>query len=64
MLPDLHGMAGLGSMPAKHRFPNSVRNNPIGSAIQHIDGQLAHRYTEVSGDNMCEYGSVCAGRNP
>jgi len=50
VLLGLHRMADLGSMPQSHRFPDSARNNPIGSATQHLDQQLAHRYAEVSGD--------------
>jgi hypothetical protein len=50
ILLGLHRMADLGSMPADHRFPDSARNDPIGSATQHVDEQVAQRYAEVSGD--------------
>jgi acyl dehydratase len=62
MLLGLHGMADLGSMPAEHRFADSVRNNPIGSAIQHVDEQLAHRYAEVSGDWSAHHFDIDAAR--
>jgi acyl dehydratase len=50
VLLGLDGVAGLGSMPAEHRFPDHARANPLGSTSQHLDGRLAHRYAEVSGD--------------
>ena len=48
VLLGLHGVADLGTMPADHRFPHDVRS--LGSASQHIDKDVAHRYAEVSGD--------------
>jgi acyl dehydratase len=50
VLLGLHSVADLGTMPADHRFPDSARVDPLGSATQHIDAALAHRYAEVSGD--------------
>jgi acyl dehydratase len=62
MLLGLHGMADLGSLPADHRFPDSARNNPIGSTIQHVDEQVAHRYAEVSGDWSAHHFDIDAAR--
>lgn len=62
MLLGLFRMADLGSMPADHRFPDLARNNPIGSAIQHVDEQIAHRYAEVSGDWSAHHFDVAAAR--
>jgi acyl dehydratase len=50
VLLGLTGVADLGSMPADHRFPGHARANALGSASQHLDNRLAHRYAEVSGD--------------
>jgi acyl dehydratase len=50
VLLGLHGVADLGTMPANHRFPDDVRSHSLGSASQHIDEDVAHRYAEVSGD--------------
>ncbi|MGX9790863.1 MaoC/PaaZ C-terminal domain-containing protein [Mycobacterium sp. MMS18-G62] len=50
ILLGLDGVADFGSMPAEHRFPDEARANTIGSTSQHLDGRLAHRYAEVSGD--------------
>jgi acyl dehydratase len=50
VLLGLNGVADLGSMPADHRFPDRARANALGSTTQHLDGQIAHRYAEVSGD--------------
>jgi acyl dehydratase len=50
VLLGLHGVADLGAMPADHRFPDDARSRPLGSASQHIDKDVAHRYAEVSGD--------------
>ena len=62
MLLGLRAMADLGSLPADHRFPDSARNNPIGSAIQHVDEQVAHRYAEVSGDWSAHHFDIDAAR--
>jgi acyl dehydratase len=50
MLLGLYDVADLGTMPAEHRFPDDARARPLGSASQHIDKDVAHRYAEVSGD--------------
>jgi acyl dehydratase len=50
VLLGLSGVAEFGSMPADHRFPDAARANTLGSASQHLDERLAHRYAEVSGD--------------
>jgi acyl dehydratase len=50
VLLGLHGVVDLGAMPSDHRFPDSARAHPLGSATQHIDKRTAHRYAEVSGD--------------
>jgi len=50
VLLGLTGVADLGSTPAEHRFPEDARAHPRGSTSQHLDGRLAHRYAEVSGD--------------
>jgi acyl dehydratase len=50
VLLGLQGVADLGSTPADHRFPDDARARPVGSAIHHIDADVAHRYAEVSGD--------------
>jgi acyl dehydratase len=62
MLLGLHRMADLGSMPPDHRFPDSARNNPIGAATRHVDGQMALRYAEVSGDWSAHHFDVDAAR--
>ena len=62
ILLGLQGMADLGSMPADHRFPDSLRDNPIGSAIQHVDEHVAHRYAEVSGDWSAHHFDIDAAR--
>ena len=50
VLLGLNGVADLGTMPADHRFPDDARGHALGSASQHIDKDVAHRYAEVSGD--------------
>jgi acyl dehydratase len=50
VLLGVNGVADLGSMPADHRFPEDARANHLGSASEHLYGQLAHRYAELSGD--------------
>jgi acyl dehydratase len=62
MLLGLHRMADLGSTPADHRFPDWARSKPIGSAIQHVDEQVAHRYAEVSGDRSAHHFDIDAAR--
>jgi acyl dehydratase len=50
VLLGLHGVADLGTMPADHRFPDDARARPLGSASQHVDKDVAHRYADVAGD--------------
>jgi acyl dehydratase len=50
VLLGLHGVADLGTMSVEHRFPDEARSRSLGSASQHIDNDVAHRYAEVSGD--------------
>jgi acyl dehydratase len=50
VLLGLHGVAGMGTMPADHRFPDEARANPLGSVTHRIDKDVARRYAEVSGD--------------
>jgi hypothetical protein len=44
VLLGLTGVADLGTMPAEHRFPDDARARPLGSASQHIDKDVPHRY--------------------
>ncbi|BBU21341.1 MaoC/PaaZ C-terminal domain-containing protein [Mycobacterium xenopi] len=62
MLLDLHSMVDTGSMPAGHRFPDSARSNPIGSATHKISEHLAHRYAEVSDDWSAHHFDIEAAR--
>jgi acyl dehydratase len=62
VLLGLRRMADMGSSPEDHRFPDSARQNPIGSAVHHIDDQLAHRYAEVSGDWSAHHFDIAAAR--
>jgi acyl dehydratase len=62
VLLGLHMMADMGSSPEDHRFPDSARQNPIGSAVHHIDDQLAHRYADVSGDWSAHHFDIAAAR--
>jgi acyl dehydratase len=50
VLLGLHGVADLGMMPIDHRFPDDARADPLGSVSQHVDGDVARRYAEISGD--------------
>src|SRR6202030_3911947 len=47
VLLGLHKMADLSVPPDAHRFPDSARQNPIGSATHHIDPQGAHPYAQA-----------------
>jgi acyl dehydratase len=58
----LTGMADVGSMPRDHRFPDTARANPIGSATQHVDEQTARRYAEVSGDWSAHHFDIDSAR--
>jgi acyl dehydratase len=62
VLLGLGGMPELGSMPAEHRFPDTARAHPLGSATAHLDEQMAHRYAEVSGDWSAHHFDVEAAR--
>ena len=62
VLLGLHTMADMGPFPAEHRFPDSARKAPIGSAVHHIDEQLAHRYADVSGDWAPHHFDIAAAR--
>jgi acyl dehydratase len=50
VLLGLDGVAEYGSMPAEHRFPESARAHPLGTAVQYVAEDVAHRYAEISGD--------------
>ncbi|OBK45274.1 MaoC/PaaZ C-terminal domain-containing protein [Mycobacterium sp. 1081908.1] len=62
MLLGLHGVADIGAMPADHRIPDGARARPLGSRVQHIDSQVAHRYAEVSGDWSAHHFDIDAAR--
>jgi acyl dehydratase len=62
VLLGLHAMADLGSAPRDHRFPDAARNTPIGSATQHIDEDIVHRYAVVSGDWSAHHFDIEAAR--
>lgn len=61
-------LLGLGSMPDAgtppdgHRFPDSARQNPVGSATHSIDQRIAQRYAEVSGDWSAHHFDIAAAR--
>jgi acyl dehydratase len=57
-----HEMADLSVPPDAHRFPDSARQSPLGSATHHIDQQVAHRYAEVSGDWSAHHFDIAAAR--
>jgi acyl dehydratase len=62
VLLGLHTMNDMGSSPRDHRFPDSARLSPVGSAVHHIDEQLAHRYADVSGDWSPHHFDIAAAR--
>ena len=62
VLLGLYGVAGLGTMPADHRFPEDARARPLGSVGQHVDKDVAHRYAEVSGDWAAHHFDIEAAR--
>jgi len=62
VLLGLHKMADLGTPPTDHRFPDSARDNCIGSATHHVDAQSAHHYAEVSGDWSAHHFDIEAAR--
>jgi acyl dehydratase len=55
-------MSDFGTAPPDHRFADSARDRPIGSAVHHIDTQIAHRYAEVSGDWSTHHFDIAAAR--
>jgi acyl dehydratase len=62
LLLGLHTMADMGLPPEDHRFPDSASQDPRGSAVHHIDQQLAHRYADVSGDWSAHHFDIAAAR--
>jgi acyl dehydratase len=62
VLLGLRSVADMGSMPADHRIPDEARTRPLGSRVHHIDGQVAHRYAEVSGDWSAHHFDIEAAR--
>lgn len=62
VLLGLRGVADLGATPADHRFPDHARANPLGSIGRHIDGDVAVRYAEVSGDWSAHHFDIEAAR--
>jgi acyl dehydratase len=62
VLLGLHGVADFGTMPAEHRFPGDARARPLGSASQHIDEDVTHRYAAVSGDWAAHHFDVAVAR--
>jgi acyl dehydratase len=62
VLLGLHTMADMGLSPQDHRFPDSARRSPVGSAVHHIDERLAHRYADVSGDWSPHHFDIAAAR--
>jgi acyl dehydratase len=43
-------LADAGPEPPDHSFPESAREHPVGSTIQHVDADQPQRYAEVSND--------------
>jgi acyl dehydratase len=62
VLLGLHTMADMGSLPEDHRFPDSARQTLVGSAVHHIDAELARRYADVSGDWSPHHFDIAAAR--
>jgi len=62
MLLGLQAIADAGSMPADHRFPDSARSNPIGSATHNISEHVAHDYATVSDDWSAHHFDIGAAR--
>ena len=62
MLLGVQSIPEFGSPPTDHRFPDSARENPVGSAVHHIDGDVAQRYAEVSGDWAAHHFDIDAAR--
>jgi acyl dehydratase len=62
VLLGLHEVADFGTPPPDHRFADSARDSPIGSAVHHVDAQIVHRYAEVSGDWSAHHFDIAAAR--
>jgi acyl dehydratase len=43
-------LADVGPEPPGHSFPDAARREPVGSAMQWVGNDVAHRYAKVSGD--------------
>lgn len=57
----VHGLEDTGSVPGDHRFPETARESPLGSAT-HVEGEIARRYAEVSGDWSARHFDLDAAR--
>lgn len=55
-------MADFGTPPEDHRFPDAVRDHVVGSAVHHIDDDVAHRYADVSCDWSAHHFHIDAAR--
>ncbi|HZQ30320.1 MAG TPA: MaoC/PaaZ C-terminal domain-containing protein [Mycobacterium sp.] len=62
ILLGLRTLADTGSPPGDHRFPESARTDPIGSATYRVHAQTARRYAEVSGDWSAHHFDIAAAR--
>src|SRR6202051_2175324 len=62
VLLGLHEMADLSAPPDAHRFPDSARQNSIGSAAHHIYQTVCHRYPQVSGEWAAHHLELAAAR--
>jgi acyl dehydratase len=62
VLLGLREMVGFGGPAPDHRFEESARARPLGSAVHHMDSALAHRYAEVSGDWSAHHFDITAAR--
>jgi acyl dehydratase len=55
-------MADFGTPPEDHRFPGAARDHVVGSAVHHIDDDVARRYADVSGDWADHHFDIDAAR--
>ena len=62
VLLGLDQMTDFGIAPPEHRFADSARRRPIGSAVHHVDTQIVHRYAEVSNDWSAHHFDIEAAR--
>jgi acyl dehydratase len=62
VLLGLTAVADLGAIPAEHRFPDTARGRPVGSAVHHVDEHMARRYAEVSGDWAAHHFDIAVAR--